>query len=171
MVGHGDGDILILHILGLGIGRGHEVYLVHRVGGCRRQLCHTLIGELLHGCYQLINLGLGVGLALQIIVGEVVHALRDEVGNQSVHLCLCVIVGNGRCNGCGHLRGGAVRCQSRVDGIADGGVHLAGGRIGQQGSTDSGLYLGTCHRLTLGVVVCQGRSDGGGDSRVHLLGG
>ena len=171
LVGHGDSDILILHILRLRIGRRHEVYLVHSVSRCRRQLCHALIGELLNRVDELLHLCLSVCVALQIVVHKVVHRFRDEVGDECIHLGLRVVVGDSRCDGCGHLRGGAVRSQCRVDGIADGGVHLAGGRVRSKGSTDSGLDLGTRHRLTLGVVVGQSRSDGVGDGRVHLLSG
>ena len=144
MVGHGDSDILILHILGLRICRRYEVYLVHRVSRCRRQFCHTHVGELLNRIDELLHLCLGVGVRLQVVVHQVVDRLRDKVSDQCICLCLRVVVGDGCGNrltdGCVHLGGRRVCRQCRVDGCTDLGIRLSFGVVVRE--VDGGLaYL------------------------------
>ena len=73
LIGRGDGDKLILYVLGLRVGARHEIDFIHRLSGCRRQLCHTLIGELLHGCDESIDFALRECLTLQVVIHEIVH--------------------------------------------------------------------------------------------------
>ena len=158
MIRHTDGDILILHILRLWVRRRNEINLVHRVCGSCRQLGDTHIGELLHRIDQLLHLGLGVGLALQVIVHQIVNTRSNEVGNQRIHLSFGVISlksgGNQRTDLCR----GRVVGQCGGDGTCNSGIHLYGGRVG----SECRVQRSSDGRVGLSLRVVVGEVDGRG---------
>ena len=86
LVGRRDGDKLILHIRLFGIRAWHQVDDTHRLSRSRRQHGDALVAELLYSIDELLNLGLGEGLRLPVVVHEVVHAGGNEVLDQRIHL-------------------------------------------------------------------------------------
>ena len=157
-LGSSQGDILILDVVGFGIHGRHQIDDTNGLSRSSWQLGHTLIAELLDSSDQRIHLSLGEGLALQVVVHEIVHAGGDEVGDERIYFLLGVVGFEGGGNQLVHLCRGRVVGQCGSDGTHDGGIHLHGCRVG----SECRVQGGSDGRVGLSLRVVVGEVDGRG---------